>query len=246
MFSLAGKTALLTGAGAGIGRATAKIFADAGARVIATDRDADTLVSLASESSGIVTMALDVTKPDQIADIADKAGAVDILFNCAGIVPAGNILEGSRDAWVRAFDINVTSIFDMTRSFLPGMIARGTGNIINIASVVSTLKTAPNRAAYAATKAAVIALTKSVALDFVGQGIRCNAICPGTVDTPSLGDRMAATGDAEVARRAFIARQPMGRLGTAEEIAFAALYLASSESAFMTGHALVIDGAFSL
>lgn len=246
MFSLDGKTALLTGAGAGIGRATALLFAGAGAKVIATDRDPATLAALAQEVPGITTAILDVTDPDQIASVTAAAGLVDILFNCAGCVPSGNILEGDRANWQRTFDLNVTSVFDMTRAVLPGMIARKYGNIINVASVVSTIKTAPNRATYAATKAAVVALTRSVALDFVGQGIRCNAICPGTIDTPSLGDRMAATGDAMAARTAFAARQPMGRLGTADEIAAAALYLASVESGFMTGHALVIDGAFSL
>lgn len=246
MFSLDEKTALITGAGAGIGYATALVFQRHGASVIATDRDGAALDRLAAENPAIQTRELDVTRTDQIDAVTSDIGAVDILFNCAGFVPSGAVLEGSREDWQSAFNINVTSVFDLTRAVLPGMLVRGHGNIINVASVVSTIKTAPNRAAYAATKAAVLALTKSVALDYVGQGVRCNAICPGTVDTPSLEGRMAETGDAAAARASFVARQPMGRLGTAEEIAAAALYLASDESGFMTGHGLVIDGAFSL
>jgi 2-keto-3-deoxy-L-fuconate dehydrogenase len=246
MFTLSPYTALVTGAGAGIGRATSIAFSRAGARVIATDKDVNSLASLASEYPEIICHELDVTVSEQIDSIGNLIGDVDILFNCAGLVPAGSILDGDRASWQRAFDVNVTSVWLMTRHFLPGMIKKGSGNIINVASVVSTIKTAPNRCTYAATKAAVIALTKSVALDHVADGIRCNAVCPGTVDTPSLVQRMAATGDEISARRNFVARQPMGRLATAEEIAAAALYLASPESAFMTGHALVIDGAFSL
>ena len=245
-FSLDGKIALITGAAAGIGRATCLAFSAAGAEVIATDRDLSGLQRLAAELDGLRIAALDVTDPQAIERTVVEAGPIDILFNCAGVVPAGAILDTTRTDWQRAFDINVTSIFDMMRTVLPGMIDRGGGNIINVASVVSTIKMAPGRSAYAASKAAVIALTRSVALDYVGKGIRCNAICPGTVDTPSLEARMSATGDAEAARRAFVARQPMGRLGSAEEIAAAALYLASPQSAFVTGHAMVIDGGFSL
>ena len=245
-FSLDGKIALITGAAAGIGRATCLAFSAAGAEVIATDRDLSGLQRLAAELDGLRIAALDVTDPQAIERTVAEAGPIDILFNCAGVVPAGAILDTTRTDWQRAFDINVTSIFDMMRAVLPGMIDRGGGNIINVASVVSTIKMAPGRSAYAASKAAVIALTRSVALDYVGKGIRCNAICPGTVDTPSLEARMSATGDAEAARRAFVARQPMGRLGSAEEIAAAALYLASPQSAFVTGHAMVIDGGFSL
>jgi len=245
-FSLDGKIALITGAAAGIGRATCLAFSATGAEVIATDRDLSGLQRLAAELDGLRIAALDVTDPQAIERTVAEAGPIDILFNCAGVVPAGAILETTRTDWKRAFDINVTSIFDMMRTVLPGMIDRGGGNIINVASVVSTIKMAPGRSAYAASKAAVIALTRSVALDYVGKGIRCNAICPGTVDTPSLEARMSATGDAEAARRAFVARQPMGRLGSAEEIAAAALYLASPQSAFVTGHAMVIDGGFSL
>ena len=245
-FSLDGKIALITGAAAGIGRATCLAFSAAGAEVIATDRDLSGLQHLAAELGGLRIAALDVTDPQAIERTVVEAGPIDILFNCAGVVPAGAILDTTRTDWQRAFDINVTSIFDMMRTVLPGMIDRGGGNIINVASVVSTIKMAPGRSAYAASKAAVIALTRSVALDYVGKGIRCNAICPGTVDTPSLEARMSATGDAEAARRAFVARQPMGRLGSAEEIAAAALYLASPQSAFVTGHAMVIDGGFSL
>jgi 2-keto-3-deoxy-L-fuconate dehydrogenase len=246
MFRLDGKTAMITGAAAGIGRATAIAFASAGASVIATDLDSARLDVLKAEVPNLRTALLDVTNSDAIEKVVPAVGRLDILFNCAGIVPHGAILDGDRRAWQRAFDVNVTSIFDMTRAVLPGMIERGRGNIINVASVVSTLKTAVNRCTYAATKAAVIALTKSVALDYVSKGIRCNAICPGTVDTPSLAQRIAALGDSEAARKAFIARQPMGRLGSAEEVSAAALYLASEESGFMTGHALVIDGGFSL
>ena len=245
-FSLDGKIALITGAAAGIGRATCLAFSAAGAEVIATDRDLSGLQRLAAELDGLRIAALDVTDPQAIERTVAEAGPIDILFNCAGVVPAGAILDTTRTDWQRAFDINVTSIFDMMCTVLPGMIDRGGGNIINVASVVSTIKMAPGRSAYAASKAAVIALTRSVALDYVGKGIRCNAICPGTVDTPSLEARMSATGDAEAARRAFVARQPMGRLGSAEEIAAAALYLASPQSAFVTGHAMVIDGGFSL
>jgi 2-keto-3-deoxy-L-fuconate dehydrogenase len=246
MFRLDGKAVMITGAAAGIGRATSMELARAGAIVMATDLDSVGLDRLALEIPELRTAQLDVTDPDAIEKVVHEAGQIDILFNCAGIVPHGAILDGERREWQRTFDINVTSIFDMTRAVLPGMIERGRGNIINVASVVSTLKAAANRCAYAATKAAVIALTKSVALDYVSKGIRCNAICPGTVDTPSLARRIAAQGDAEAARKAFIARQPMGRLGSAREVAAAALYLASDESGFMTGHALVIDGGFSL
>ena len=209
-FSLDGKIALITGAAAGIGRATCLAFSAAGAEVLATDRDLSGLQRLAAELDGLRIAALDVTDPQAIERTVAEAGPIDILFNCAGVVPAGAILDTTRTDWQRAFDINVTSIFDMMRAVLPGMIDRGGGNIINVASVVSTIKMAPGRSAYAASKAAVIALTRSVALDYVGKGIRCNAICPGTVDTPSLEARMSATGDAEAARRAFVARQPMG------------------------------------
>lgn len=246
-FSLHGKVALITGAAAGIGQATVTAFSKAGAKVIATDRDPLGLEKLGTDKMiGLRTAVLDVTDPDAIAEVVAAAGPIDVLFNCAGIVPSGAVLDTTRQQWQRAFDINVTSIFDMTRAVLPGMIERRGGNIINVASVVSTIKAAPNRAAYAATKAAVVALTKSVALDYIGRGIRCNAICPGTVETPSLEARIAATGDAEATRRAFVARQPMGRLGSADEIAATALYLACAESAFVTGHAMVIDGGFSL
>jgi 2-keto-3-deoxy-L-fuconate dehydrogenase len=246
MFRLDGKTALITGAAAGIGRATAELFKKLGASVIATDRDRSGLDRLTTDVPALHTVLLDVTDPVAIAQAVRAAGRIDILVNCAGMVPHGTVLDGERNDWQRTFDVNVTSIYDATRAVLPGMIERRRGNIINVASVVSTLKAAPNRCAYAATKAAVIALTKSVALDYVKQGIRCNAICPGTIDTPSLAERIAARGDPEIVREAFVARQPMGRLGRAEEIAAAALYLASDESAFMTGHALVIDGGFSL
>lgn len=243
---LNGKKALVTGAAAGIGRATVLAFLSAGARVLATDKDDLGLRQLAAEAPSVETSVLDVTDPEAIAALTAESPDIDILFNCAGFVPHGTILDCGPEDWRRAFELNVTSIFLMARAFLPGMLERSRGNIINVASVVSNIKAAPNRFAYATTKAAVIGLTKSIAVDYIGNGIRCNAICPGTVDTPSLADRIAAQGDPVKVRAAFIARQPMGRLGTAEEIAALALHLASDESAFATGGAFVIDGGFSL
>jgi len=245
-FSLAGKTALITGAGQGIGRATAVLFQEAGARVWATDRNAAALAQLAKEQPSIQTMELDVCDSSAINRAAEAISTLDVLFNCAGYVHQGNILDCAEEDWALSFRVNVDSMYRMCRAFLPGMLRAGRGNIINMSSIASSLKGAPNRFAYAATKAAVIGLTKSIAMDFVGKNIRCNAICPGTVDTPSLGERMAAQGDVEKARVAFVARQPMGRLGTPNEIAAAALYLASDESAFVTGQTLVIDGGWSI
>jgi 2-keto-3-deoxy-L-fuconate dehydrogenase len=247
---LAGKTAFLTACAQGIGRATALAFAAEGADVIATDVNAAKLADLASQNGRIRTHKLDVLDEAAITEAAEAAGPVDILFNCAGFVHQGTILEATEEEFTFAFDLNVRSMFRTIRNFLPGMIGRGGGSIVNIASVASHLKGVPNRAIYGASKAAVIGLTKSVAADFIGKGVRCNCICPGTVESPSLQDRMAANaaaaGSLEAARAAFVARQPMGRLGTAEEIATLAVYLASDEAQFMTGQAVVIDGGLTL
>jgi 2-keto-3-deoxy-L-fuconate dehydrogenase len=246
---LAGKTAFLTAAGQGIGRATAVAFVRAGARVIATDINTALLQGLAAETR-CATRVLDATDAAAIAAAAQEAGAVDILFNGAGFVHGGTVLDCTEDEWSFAFDLNVRSQYRLIKAFLPGMLAQGHGSIINMASVASSLKGAPNRFVYGATKAAVIGLTKSVAADFVAQGIRCNAICPGTVESPSLRDRITAGAQASgqsVAQveASYIARQPMGRLGRAHEIAALAVYLASDESAFTTGTAQVIDGGWS-
>jgi 2-keto-3-deoxy-L-fuconate dehydrogenase len=242
---LQSKTALVTAAGAGIGRASVLRMAAEGAKVIATDIDADALASLGA-TPGVVTRRLDVTAADQIAALAADLGSVDILFNCAGLVPSGTVLDCTDAAWEQVLQINVTACFRMIRAFLPAMLKRGGGSIINMASVVSSLKGAPNRFGYGASKAAVIGITRSVAADFVGRGVRCNAVCPGTVDTPSLQQRLHATGDYEKARREFVARQPMGRLGKAEEIAALVAYLASDEAQFVTGQAYAVDGGWSM
>lgn len=243
---LAGKHALVTAAGAGIGRATAMAFAKEGAKVLATDIDAKALAALAAEYPAIQTQALDVTSVDDIRGLIDRHDAFDVLFNCAGYVHAGTILDTDEDSWHRSFRINVDSMFHLCRSVLPAMLERGAGSIINMASVASSIKGVPNRFAYSTTKAAVIGLTRSVAADFVARGVRCNAICPGTVKTPSLGERVRALGGDEAAHwKSFTERQPMGRLGTPEEIAALALYLASDESAFTTGTVHVVDGGWS-
>jgi len=239
--TLSGKTALITGAAAGIGRATAELFAAEGARVIATDRDAAALAGLSGEHH-----VLDVTDAAAVTALAARVGRLDLLVNCAGFVEGGTLLDNDEAQWSKSFEINVFAMARVIKAFLPAMIEGGGGGIINIASVAGALKGVPNRCIYGASKAAVIGLTKSVAIDFITKGIRCNAICPGTVDTPSLQQRLADTGDYEAARRAFNARQPMGRLGTAEEIAGMALYLASEAGAFATGQAFVVDGGFIL
>ena len=243
---LAGKTALITAAGQGIGRATALAFADEGAAVIATDINDATLQSLAAERPGIRTRRLDVRASAEVERAAREIGAVEVLFNCAGYVHQGTILECSEKDWDFSFDLNVKSMYRMCRAFLPAMLAAGRGNIINMSSGASSIKGAPSRFVYGATKAAVIGLTKSIAADFVGKKIRCNAICPGTVQTPSLDERISAQGDVEKARAAFIARQPMGRLGRPEEVAALAVYLASDESSFTTGQIHIIDGGWTL
>jgi 2-keto-3-deoxy-L-fuconate dehydrogenase len=243
MNRLQDKTCLVTAAGQGIGRAAAIAMFQEGAHVIATDVNADALAEL--QGQGLETALLNVRDPEAILALRDRVGGVDVLFNCAGYVDHGTILDCGEDRWAFSFDLNVTAAHRMMRAFLPGMIAKGSGSIINMASVVSGIIAAPNRYVYGATKAAVIGMTKAVAADYVGSGVRCNAICPGTVDSPSLHDRMRAQGDYETARAAFTARQPMGRLGRAEEIAALVVYLASDESAFTTGVAHVIDGGWS-
>jgi 2-keto-3-deoxy-L-fuconate dehydrogenase len=243
---LRNKTAIVTAAAQGIGRATALAFAREGASVIATDINEEAVSTLASEADNLRIMKLDVRDPVAIERFAGEEGSVDVLFNCAGFVHSGTILDCDDAAWAFSLDLNLTSMYRMTRAFLPFMLAVGHGNIINMSSVASSVTGVPNRFVYGVTKAAVIGLTKSVAADYVGRGIRCNAICPGTIDTPSLHGRMSAGGDYESARAAFIARQPMGRIGTADEVAALAVYLASDESAFTTGQIHVIDGGWTI
>lgn len=242
---LAGKTALITAAGQGIGRATAELFVSQGAAVIATDINAQSLAELAA-IDGISGRPLDVLDAAAIAAAADDIGAVDILFNCAGYVDHGSILECDDGAWDFSFDLNVKAQFRMIKAFLPAMIAAGGGSIINMSSVCSSVKGIVSRCVYGASKAAVIGLTKSVAADFIGDGVRCNAICPGTVQSPSLDQRINAFDDPVQARLDFIARQPLGRLGTAAEIADLALYLAGDQAAYTTGQAFVADGGISV
>lgn len=245
---LTGKTAFVTAAAQGIGRATALAFAAAGARVIATDLNAERLAEIGSPS--ITTSRLDVLDAAAVTQAARDAGPVDILFNCAGFVHQGTIEDATEDEWSFGFDLNCRSMFRTMKAFLPGMVERGGGVILNMASVSSNLKGVPNRFIYSATKAAVIGMTRSVAADYVTRGVRCNALCPGTVQTPSLDDRIAvnaaAAGSMDAARAAFVARQPMGRLGSPEEIAGLAVYLASDQAQFITGQAVVIDGGLTL
>jgi len=234
--------AVTTAAGQGIGRAVAEAFSNAGARVLATDINSETLSTLTT----CETRILDVTDANAINALVEDVGTPDILFNCAGFVHHGTILDCDEKNWQFSFDLNVTSMYRMMRAFLPGMVARRYGSIINMSSVASSIKGASDRFAYGATKASVIGMTKSVAADYVTSGIRCNAICPGTVDTPSWHERVAASDDPDAAREAFVARQPMGRIGTPEEIAALAVYLASNESAFTTGTVQIIDGGWSI
>lgn len=245
MGRLNGKRALVTAAGQGIGRAAAEAFAAEGAEVIAADINPATLATLA----GMQTRALDVRDRDAVAQAVAGIGTVDVLFNAAGFVHHGTLLDCSEEDWAFSFDLNVTSMFRLTKAFLPGMLDKGAGSVINVASAASSIVAAPNRCVYGATKAAVIGFTKAVAADFVARGIRCNAICPGTIESPSLFQRMedlgAKVGGVDEARRLFLARQPSGRLGTAHEVAMLAVYLASDESSFTTGAAIVIDGGWS-
>jgi 2-keto-3-deoxy-L-fuconate dehydrogenase len=242
MSNLQGKTVLVTAAGQGIGRASALAFQRAGATVHATDVNPDTLASLADES-GIATRILNVLDDAAVSAAVADIGRIDVLFNCAGTVHGGTILEMKQDELDFAWNLNVLAMVRTIRAVLPGMLERRDGAIVNMASVASSVKGVPNRFAYTVTKAAVVGLTKSVAADYVGQGIRCNAICPGTVESPSLQDRMRAGGDYEASRAAFIARQPMGRLGTPEEIADLAVHLAGAT--YTTGQAYVIDGGWT-
>jgi 2-keto-3-deoxy-L-fuconate dehydrogenase len=245
--NLANKRVLITAAAQGIGRASVLAFQEAGAQVIATDLHIEALKDI----PGIQALQLDVTQPSAIDAICQQVGTLDVLFNCAGYVHSGALLDCDEQAWQFSFDLNVTAMYRMIRAFLPGMLAAGTGSIVNMASVASSVKGVPNRFAYTASKAAVIGLTKSVATDYVSKGIRCNAICPGTVDSPSLRQRIAeqardqGRSESEV-YQAFVDRQPMGRIGTAEEIARLALYLASDASAYTTGGVHVIDGGMSV
>jgi 2-keto-3-deoxy-L-fuconate dehydrogenase len=248
MASLTDKTAFVTAAGQGMGRATAQAFAAAGAKVIATDVDITKLNGL--ESDQIRTRGLNVLDAAAIMDAARDAGPVDILFNCAGVVHQGTLMDASEADWSLAFDLNCRSMFRTMQAFLPAMLARGRGSIVNMASVASSLKGVPNRFIYSASKAAVIGMTRSVAIDYVARGIRCNCLCPGTVGTPSLDERIAenaaAAGSIDAARAAFVARQPMGRLGTPEEIAALAVYLSGDDAQFITGQSIVIDGGLTL
>src|SRR5450755_3595997 len=246
---LQGKTAFITAAGQGIGRATAEAFVREGARVIATDISEALLADLA-RATGCEVRRLDVTDANAVTAAAQAVGAVNILFNGAGYVHAGTILDCDERAFDFSFDLNVRAMYRVTRAFLPAMLERGGGSIINVASVAGSIKAVPNRFVYGATKAAVIGMTKSIAADFITRGIRCNAICPGTVESPSLRERIAAQAKAsgqsvEQVQAAFVARQPMGRVGKTSEIAALAVYLASDESAFTTGTAQIVDGGWS-
>ena len=243
MNRLEGKTCLVSAAGQGIGRASALAMHREGAKVFATDINEEALAEM--EAEGFHTFLLNVRESESIDSAVAKTGPLDVLFNCAGFVDHGTILDCDEDAWSFSLELNVTAMYRMMRAFLPGMLATAGGSIINMSSVASSIIAAPNRFSYGATKAAVIGMTKAVAADYVQQGIRCNAICPGTVESPSLQDRMRAQGDYETARAAFVARQPMGRIGTAVEIAALVVYLASDESSFTTGAAHIIDGGWS-
>lgn len=242
---LAGKRALITAAGQGIGRASAELFAAEGADVIACDINKDALAEL-DAIDGVTALALDITDAASVDATINDIGALDILFNCAGYVANGTILECEEKDWDFSFELNAKAMYRLIRLTLPVMLARNGGSIINMSSVASSIKGVPNRFAYCASKAAVVGITKSVAADYVTRGIRCNAICPGTIDSPSMHDRLRATGDYERALADFIARQPMGRIGMADEVAALALYLASDDSAFTTGQTHNIDGGWSV
>jgi len=242
---LKGKRALITAAGQGMGRAAVHAFVREGATVVATDINPDLLREFA-KTSAVISSRLDVLDQKAVEQFVERTGAVDILFNCAGWVHQGNILDCTMEDWDRSFNLNVRSMFVMCKAMLPKMIDAGGGVILNMASVLGAQKAAPNRLAYAASKAAVAGFTRALAIDHVKQNIRVNCICPGTVDTPSLGERINAFKDPVQARKDFVARQPMGRLATAEEIAETFVYLASDESSFMTGQAVYVDGGMSL
>lgn len=243
---LAGKRAFVTGAGQGIGRAVAVAYANEGAEVVAASRTVSKMADLPGLSPRIEPMELDVTDGAAVGRLIGEAGPFDILFNCAGWVHNGTILDCSPEDWVRSLDQNATSCFWTVRAALPGMLERGRGSIINVASTASSITGVANRAAYGASKAAVIGLTKAVARDFIRSGVRVNALCPGTTLSTSLEERIQASPDPEQTRREFTGRQPMGRLGTVEEMAAAAVYLGSDESAFMTGQIIVVDGGQTL
>ena len=242
---LKGKRAFITAAGQGMGRAAAIAFGAEGAQVWATDVNAEVLRSLEG-TPGVTTRVLDVTDSGAVERVAKEAGDVDVVFNCAGIVHHGTIMECSEQDWDRSFDLNIKSMYRVTRAFLPGMLRRQQGSIINMASVASSLRGLPNRLAYGTTKAAVLGFTKAIAADYVRQGIRCNAVCPGTVDTPSLQGRINAFADPVQARKDFVARQPMGRLATVDDITPLLIYLASDESSFATGVAFSVDGGMTI
>ncbi len=244
MQRLSGKTAFVTAAGQGIGREVAHMFAAQGARVIASDVNTSLLDQFDDKS--IETITLDVTDADAVNAAISDAGPLDILFNCAGFVHNGTVLECDQAAWDFSFNLNVRSSYYTITAALPAMLENGGGSIINMSSVASSLKGVPNRFVYCTTKAAVIGLTKSVAADYINKGIRCNAICPGTIESPSLHERLKATGDYDQAMKDFVARQPLGRLGTTEEIGNLAVYLASDESAFTTGQTHIIDGGWAI
>lgn len=244
--TLAGKTALVTAAANGIGRASAEALAARGAAVVATDIDGAAVEALAAQVDGISAQRLDVLDADAVTSLITSLTPLQILVNCAGWVHDGTILDCDDDAWDRSFDLNAKALFRVTKAALPGMLEQGNGSIVNIASIVSSEKGAPRRFAYGASKAAIIGMTKAIAADYVTAGIRCNAICPGTVQSPSLEDRLKATGDFDKALAAFKDRQPMGRLGKPEEIAEMVCYLAGDLSAFTTGQAFAVDGGWSI
>lgn len=243
---LKNKTVFATAAGAGIGRASSLAMAREGAKVFATDIDETALEELSEESGNIEAFVMDALDPDAINRAVERVGAPDVLFNCMGFVHHGTILDAADGDFDFSFDLNIKAHFRVIRAFLPGMIDNGGGSIVNMASVASSIKGTVNRCVYSATKGAVIGLSKAVAADFIDKGIRCNAVCPGSVDTPSLRERMRVQGDYEAARAAFIARAPMGRMATAEEVADLVVYLAGDESAFVTGQTHIIDGGWSL